>query len=710
MRLVKKTASRMALWLCAAALLAAPCSGAAPQAGGQGGEPENHFVIMYDISRSMKRSDKRIKGMVADFLLKVPPQLMPYKIAVIPFAGECPQTNELENPGDTANRWWEIRTGNGEDREKLKDALSQLECDRAGTNIEGALQECCKTLGKMKETNENCSQTVLFITDGLIDLGSGNNRSRMDNIIASGQRVPGIAENFPQECKFWAIMPDEATKKSFLTFDAAGNILTYDEIRVEENQQDGIRAVLTCLEDFCSELNRLGPEGTGTRAGTIPMNWTGDTLQHFKEAYTEFFEWIWDTTTVTREQVELNGGFEFPVPEGTAEVNITVMPEIEDPDRCKQTAEQLAGALLVLRDGEPYPAAECVGSIYTVNVKLSNPPAGTYCLRSNIEEECCFTLDFLTYSDLRIATSGQSVTKALGSTVEVAGSIEDAAGKQIGDSTASSFTLEACLSGEPDGAGERVPIGLDGGSFRYSFTADRVGNSFLTLYAAYDDADGTADSSGISKFGRRETIAITVPGVSYRGGADRDIFGSIALELCPYSNLPEGQVEVPASAAKQYLNDDWAAHLLNGQGDQLDPDIPMELSADGARFVLKCKGRGAETAVMVNRATGEAIEVPIPKAGPFWMVVIAACGVTLMIAAVFVGAVLSQNRAVTVSIRWRGDTAVLRLKRDGARESKAIGGEQVTAWIEKESGQVAARLDGRTKRADIVGNACDINF
>lgn len=368
MRLVKKATLMTALWLCTVVLLAMPCSGAAPRASGQGGTSENHFAIVYDMSGSMKNADSRLKGMVADFLLKVPSRLMPYKIAVIPFADQCPQMDTLENTEDV---WWEVQTGNGEAREKIKDSLSELAYTGTYTDIEGALRVCAKTLAAMREDGRACNQTVLFITDGLIDLRAdrdGDTRSRIDNIITSGRNVPGIAKDFPNDCKFWAIMPDEETKNSFVTLDADGNILTYtqDELEVEEYQREGIRAVLTCLEDFCSRLNELGQEGMGTRAGTIPMNWTEDTLQHFKAAYTEFFESLWDTTAVTRDQVDLDGGFEFFVPEGTAEVNVTVMPEIEDPDECQQAAERLAGdgGVLITRDEEPYPA-ECSGSIYT---------------------------------------------------------------------------------------------------------------------------------------------------------------------------------------------------------------------------------------------------------------------------------------------------------------------------------------------------------
>lgn len=715
MRLVKKAASMAVLWLCTAVLLAAPCFGAASQVSGQGGEaPENHFVIMYDMSRSMENADDRLKGMVADFLLKVPSRLMPYKIAVIPFAGQCPQTDALENTEGGENSWWEIQTGNGETREKIKDALAQLAYTGSYTDIEGALRICAETLATMREDGRVCNQTVLFITDGLIDLpGSrgGGNRSRIDNIIASGGEVPGIAEDFPNDCKFWAIMPDEDTKNSFVTFDADDNILTYDGLKVEEDQREGIRAVLTCLEDFCSRLNELGREGMGTRAGTIAMNWTEDTFQHFKAAYTKFFESLWDTTTVTREQVELGSGFEFFVPEGTAEINITVMPEIESSAECREAVERLArtGALLVTKEGELQPA-NCSASIYTVNVRLIDPPTGVYCLQSNIEERCRFTLDFLTYSDLKILTSQQSITKALGSTVVLEGSVVDSAGRQVAAQTARGLTLEVCVSSELGEEGNPVPVGLDDGRFQYSFTADRVGDIFLTFYVAYDDTGNSLISNGISKFERQGAIAITVPEVSYRGEAARRFFTGISLELWPYSELPEGQVDVPAEAAKKHLNDDWVAQLLDGQGNQTGADIPMELSEDGAYFVLECKGVGAETTVMVNRATGETIEVPIP--GSWFLIIIlgAAAAALIMVVAVVVFIILLPQRKVTASIRWKGETEVLYLDRDGSPESGVLGGESVTAWVEKENGQVAARLEGRTKRVDIVGQSCDIDF
>lgn len=711
MRLVKKATLMTALWLCTAVLLAMPCSGAAPRASGQGGTSENHFVIMYDMSGSMKNADSRLKGMVADFLLKVPSRLMPYKIAVIPFADQCPQTDTLENTEDV---WWEVQTGNGEAREKIKDALSELAYTGTYTDIEGALRICAKTLAAMREDGGACNQTVLFITDGLIDLRAdrnGDTRSRIDNIITSGRNVPGIAKDFPNDCKFWAIMPDEETKNSFVTLDVDDNILTYtqDELEVEEYQREGIRAVLTCLEDFCSRLNELGQEGMGTRAGAIPMNWTEDTLQHFKAAYTKFFESLWDTTTVTKEQVDLDGGFEFFVPEGTAEVNVTVMPEIEDPDECQQVAERLAGdgGVLITRDEEPYPA-ECSGSIYTANVKLITPPTGVYCLQTGINQKCSFTLDFLTYSDLKIVTFEQGIAKALGATVELEGSIVDSTGKQVAEDTACGLTLEACVSSELGGDGDRIPIRLNGGSFQYSFTTDRVGDSFLTLYAAYNDTDNLVSSNGVSKFGCQETITITVPEVSYRGVAARRFFTGIGLELWPYSELPEGQVDVPAEAAKKYLNDDWAAQLLDDQGDQIGTDIPMEISEDGTCFVLECVGKGAETVVMVNRATGETIEVPIPDS---WLpIIILGTTIAALIIVVTVVVFVLVQRKVTVSIRWNGETAVLYLNRDGSPEPGVLGGESVTAWVEKDNGQVVVRLGGRTKRADIVGYSCDIDF
>lgn len=58
MRWVKKAGWMTMLWLCAAVLLAVPCSGAASWASGEGDAPENHFVIMYDMSGILRNRSK----------------------------------------------------------------------------------------------------------------------------------------------------------------------------------------------------------------------------------------------------------------------------------------------------------------------------------------------------------------------------------------------------------------------------------------------------------------------------------------------------------------------------------------------------------------------------------------------------------------------------------------------------------------------------
>ena len=117
----------------------------------------------------------------------------------------------------------------------------------------------------------------------------------------------------------------------------------------------------------------------------------------------------------------------------------------------------------------------------------------------------------------------------------------------------------------------------------------------------------------------------------------------------------------------------------------------------------------AETAVMVNRTTKETIEVSIP--GPQLLTIILGIAVAvLIITTAVVVCIMLFLRKITVSIRWHGDTEVLYLKRDGSPQTGVIGGEPVTAWVEKESGQVTAQLEGRTRRADIKGHSCDIDF
>ena len=121
------------------------------------------------------------------------------------------------------------------------------------------------------------------------------------------------------------------------------------------------------------------------------------------------------------------------------------------------------------------------------------------------------------------------------------------------------------------------------------------------------------------------------------------------------------------------------------------------------------RGAGAKTAVMLNRTTGETVEVPIP--GAHLLILLVGAGAAVLIAAVAVVVfILLAQRKITVSIRWNGETTVLYLSGNGSPQSGVLGGEPVTAQFEKENKQVAARLDGRTKRVDVMGHSCDIDF
>lgn len=709
MHSARKIVTTVVLCLCAA-LLVTSCFGVVPGALEQEGTPENHFVIMYDMSWSMDNADDRLKGMVADFLLKVPSQLFPYKIAIIPFAGKCPQTDILKN-GESD--WWDIQTANGQNRETIKTLLAGLEYTGSYTDIEQALQQCAKTLNAMRSDGKACNQIVLFITDGVIDVpGDATNsvRSRIANIISSAERIPDIAEEFPNDCRFWAIVPDDLSKSAIITSDDDGNILTYYGKTVEEDQRNGICAALTCLDDFCSRLNMLGPEGMNDRAGTIPMNWTEKTLQNFRVAYTSFFESIWDTVTITKEQVDLSAGFEFSVPDGTAEVNITVMPEIEDATLCEAAAEQLLdnGMLSVTKDGLPQ-AFECEGSIYTVNVKLVDPPTGKYYLKTAGDKQYRFTLDFLTYNDLHISMLEQNITRALGSTVLLEGCIIDPQGTLITAQTEHNLILEACVSDESGNEWERPAVELDTGRFRCSFTASHVGDNYLTLYMTYDDTNDPQDPSGISKFGHQERVVIEVPEVSYRGEAVQHFLPKVSLILQPYSEISGEQTDITAETTKKYLNDDWVLQLLDEQGAQIDTDTPMQISEDGTYFVLECESGKAGSAVMVNRTTGMSIKVPIERS--FINVFTLSIGAIIFaVVAVIVLVVLLYPAKITATFRSDGETVTLYLNANGQDKTGMLAGSQLTARYDKKKKQVVARLNGWTKRANVVGRSCDIDF
>lgn len=711
MRLIRKAMTMVILCLCTTILLITSCAGATLDFPAQNTAPENQFVIMYDISKSMDDADYRLQGMIADFMLKVPSQQRPYKIAIIPFAGKCPETDALAN-GDLD--WWDIETENGETRERIRDALSELNYTGSYTNIEEALRKCAQILNEGRSNGKLCNQIVLFITDGVIDLpgDAGNSvRSRIDNIISSAERIPSIASDFPDDCQFWAIVPDDLSKSAFVTYDDAGNILTYYRKSVDADQQEGIRAALTCLDDFCNQLNMLQAEKMSDRAGTIPMDWTSDTLQNFKSAYTQFFESIWGTTTITKEQVDIGTGFDFFVPDGTEEVNITVMPEIENANRCKAVAEQLFadGNISITMDGLPQ-EFESALSIYTVNIKLINPPTGKYHLQTTAEEQCRFTLDFLTYNSLKIVISRQNLTAALGSTIKLEGSVLDAKDAAITKQTARNLLLEVCADNGSAGNGTRSAVELEAGEFQYNYTASHVGVNQLTFFLNYDDTVDPQIFGNIAKFAHQETITLAVPEVLYKGGGTQSSFSNTRFVLQPYSLIDGAQINVAAEAAKGYLGDDWVLRLLDEQGAQVNTDTPLILSEDGGYFVVECKTDNASSAVMFNRTTSMSIEVEIPGPDGIKMLIIFSLALILLIVVIIVIAILLSLRKITVSLRWNGGSEVLYLSKNGHPETGELVGESVTAHYDKANRQVVAHMNGRTKRIDVVGHSCDVNF
>lgn len=716
MRFIQKAMLKIFFCLCTIILSIAFCSVIVPKASKLDVMPENHFVIMYDISESMKDADYRLQGMVADFLYRVPAEQYPYKIAIIPFASQCPETDILQN-GDVD--WWEIQTENGETKERIKDMLANLEYTGKYTDIEGALRKCAHVLKEMKSSGKACNQTVLFITDGVVDLPGDETNidcSRIDNIIESAKRIPKIAEDFPNECRFWAIVPDDIAENAIITYDG-DNIVSYYGIAVKAYQQKGIRATLTCMDDFCHQLNMLQTEGKKERAKTIPMDWTANTLQNFKAAYNEFFESIWDTSMIVKNHVVLENGQFFCLPNGITEVAITIMPEAENEEQCKEVVDRLIsdGTLSVTADDfelDITPEA----SIYTINIKLKNPSSGIYQIKSAVKELCTFTLDFLAYSNLALEIPERNNTYALGTTILLKGSIVDSEGTAISEETASHLMLEAIEETKPNensveaASTERIEkVELVNDRFQYDFTLNHVGSNHLRFRINYDDTNDRQIPDGITKFTKEEVVIIEVPEVSYAEEVRQHFFAEPDYVLQPYSEISGAQVNVSAEAAKEYLKDDWVLRLFDKQGVQIGTDAPLQISEDGDFFILRCENKHAKSAVIFNRSSNESIDIEVPSFVRKGYILVFLL-VFSLIAGVVIIAILLKSRKITVEIYGGGQSVKVDVKKDGYIETSKLAGEELTVEYERTNNQIIVEWNGQRAAATVIGHRCRIDF
>lgn len=685
-------------------------------------EKENHFVIMYDVSGSMKDYDhvrnqsgeqaeereKRLLGMIEYFLSAVPAEKTPYKIAIIPFADNCPYTDILE---DNGKNWWEIHNINDQSRDNLKKGLKQLEYNGNYTNIEEALKFCGETLKEMRAGVKDCEQTVLFITDGLLDIPGNEDKNQLERIIESAERVPSIAEDYPADCSFWAIVPSKESLKNDILYGEDGKINEYVGISVPEEQRENIKNAVNCIEEFCNELNSRRPEESPERAGTIPMDWSQDTLSNFRSSYREFFEKVWGTETVVIESADLGNEFSFCVPNGTKEVDITVIPEKESLAQCEEIVEQLADENIRITLDNSLVDFSLESTTDTIIIKIIAPLKGNYHIETDIKENVLYELDFRMYNGVTALLPEEEPEAALGIKKTLNFNFSYSDGSFMPETEQQYIKLHL----EEEGMqGNITEISTSAsGTAEFEYVPTGIGTHCLIWMLNYDDTE-RKDYVGVSRFWNWGTITVTVPEVFYEViASERKEDNLETFLLQPYSEVGGEKINIPAEAVRKYLDDKWKIYFLDEDGSQIGEGRDLILSVDGDAFTFETEIESSEirSLKLINERNGTTVPIDISAHIDRVRIALIGCIIFIIIIMVFVLIKIFKPKKIFVTIYipfppWQKDVDV---KRNGEEVTENIEGRRMVVFYS--NGVVIAELEGERKEVIYDRNSrCKIDF
>lgn len=649
---------------------------------------EEHFVIMFDVSGSMNDfdSEQLLISFIAQFLSDIPSYITPYKISIIPFADNCPYTHAVENDGQT---WWEIQTPNSEKADLLKRKLGELKYTGKYTDIESALNICCKTLADMRADEADCHQTVLFVTDGYVELPGGNAKEELENIIGSAEKLPALAEEFPTECEFWAIVPEDFTS-NVVRYDDNGNIDTYSGVKVTDSQQESVKNVIASLPSFCERLNELRPEGTPERAGIIKMIWNEDVLENFRKSYQAFIEKLWGASGFTEENVDLYKSYFFQIPDGLNEVNITLTPQVETLAECKAAVKQLmADNIYITRNDSPIDC-QVSDSISAVSIKIIEPESGVYCIRTPLDSGILYTLSFFTYSEIEMELPEEKLEGVLGTEMPINVDVVDSSGRAVGTDVLQHITIsfEEVKDGHNTGNAQKANLNSNTGKFEIHTKPTSIGSSSFIVTMTYDDIGITENVHGISRFTQKKPLTITTSEVNYQISdgksdvlKDKSAFKAViesffdavfknrsVFTVQPYSEFKNDKVKVKAADTKEYLNDNWVLRIYDKNENQLNEDDPLLVSEDGNFFVREIRtSKDIHSAKVVNLSTGENksfVISSLPKLIFF--------GILASILIFIVLFILIKSTSVKVAVRQHGIPDNFKIKKSENHQRKIL--------------------------------------
>lgn len=569
---------------------------------------EYHVVIMYDVSASMKDVDnkKQAADMIVRFVNQIPHNRYPLKVSVVPFA-----TKPVSLAEKYAGGWWYLKDENEDIRlAELGEAVSTQEYDGKHTDIGQALQYCRDMLIDMRSDVKNCRQFVVFITDGLIDVGK---ESEFVKNIDSYQKVLDAADTFPEDCCFLGIVPAEEAIADKITYkkDAEGNrkcVINYVGHPVPGEYQEEAVNVVNAMDRFIERLSARQPGKQLYKSKLENVNWNDkNVLKKLEKIYETFFEDIFNTGTIEVDGADLGDGYTFSIPEDMlVEAVANVEPEENAVEKKREIIQKIItdGGITVLREGK-----ECqykiLNSRSSVTIKLINPNPGNYTIRCTVASNISCDLKFLAYGKVKMDADADVNTGVLGQSVRLQGKILKSDGESVSRETMD--RIKVWIRNVNTGEKKELP-NSENSEFSYDYVLDAVGDNYLTLGMTYDDSQEKDKMEGVSCFSAEsEPFCIHVSDVDYElGDIPEKIYNweKVTIPIIPYSILDDQKYSVDASVCYEKLNHSWVLSV-NGQEQE-----KLILSEDGKSFVTEqiFKEKGRYNLEFQNEMTGQIIQ------------------------------------------------------------------------------------------------------
>lgn len=543
---------------------------------------ENQFVIMYDVSGSMEEVDPNgiLKDMIALFVDKLARSFCPYKIAVIPFA------KDVKNITSGDEYWWYLKDYNDRSTiDEIKKAIGRLEYDGSDTDIGNAMEYCSKILQNMKEGVTECRQTVLFITDGLIDIGKKSDPQKFHNIVVSYEKLMEVAAFFPNDCFFMGIVPDESNKSKMVTFEN-DKVIKFNNITVPNDYQSQMFKAINGMEEFTKKLGERQPKGILYPANLTKIDWTvSGVIDKFRDKYEEFIGIITGSTTVKKEEVNVSDGFDFNVPEAVVEVNINLEPVTNNVEQKRSIVKQLLSSGIQLigknqKEGQA-PDYEVFNSNSSITIKLFEPEEGIYKIENIGNIDIAVDIRFMAYGSLNIELDSMDLEGVLGQTVQLNGEVIDERNGGLSDETIANLNI--WYKDQEDSIEKEITL-FQNGKFSNDYQLTGTGDKYITVGITYRDVEKQVDPDGITNFKViKGPIHVKVPIVEYEivEPIEAKAHENVQLTIRPYSVLNGRKVAVQASACSKYLKDRWTVSDESGSIGNL------EVSQDGDVFYLE---------------------------------------------------------------------------------------------------------------------------